>query len=151
VALFPTRVLVALERSPAADAALEAAVSLAIATGSELHLLHVVVTSPSVRGRHLTPGQRDQLEVEGHALLDEGGRTVTELGGTVAASHLRAGTSVDRALEQAQDELEAGLLVVGASRSGSVARRLVGSSGGASVVRRATASILVVRPPAATS
>ncbi len=148
MALFPTRILVALERSDTSRFALDAACALVRATGSELHLVHVAVTHSTLRGRPLTPTQERESTVGGHAVLEHGREQARDRDVEVAAVHLRGGDSVDATLERVQQELDAGLLVIGAARSGSVASRLIGpASGGSGVVRRSTSSILVVRPP----
>jgi nucleotide-binding universal stress UspA family protein len=148
LALFPTRILVALERSDTARYALDAACELARSTGSEVHLVYVTVTGSAVHGRPLTPAQEERAAEDGHAVLDRGRAQAAAQGVEVAATHLRGGETVDVVLERVQQELDAGLLVIGASRSASVASRLlVPSSGGSGVVRRSTSSILVVRPP----
>ncbi len=145
---FPTRILVALDGSEASRHALTTACELGRATGSELHLVYVATTSPTVRGRPLTPAQREAAEQEGERVLEAGRRQTAELGVEAVQSHLRSGVSIDQSLQQAQEDLDAGLLVVGAHRSGKVAGKLITGGGGAGVVRRAAASILVVRPPA---
>jgi hypothetical protein len=74
----------------------------------------------------------------------------------VPGDHLRAaprprqerfGEQIERALTRAQRELDAGLLVVGSQRSGSVARSLHGG-GATGTVARSGRSVLVVRGPA---
>lgn len=150
MALFPTRVLVALESTEPSAAswyALETACELTPTTGSELHLVYVIVTSSTIRGRPLTPAQQDTATVEGHRVLEAGRERAKQLGVEVTETHLRQGEAVDHVLEVVQQQLDAGLLVIGARRSGSVALRMIGGSGGSGVVRRSTSSILVVRPP----
>jgi nucleotide-binding universal stress UspA family protein len=148
MALFPTRILVALDSSSTSRYALDTACELARATGSELHLVYVSITHPNVRGRPMTPPQEQEASTSGQAVLDRASEQATGNGVEVAGTHLRGGEAVDAVLERVQQELDAGLLVIGAERSGSLAARLVGrSSGGSGVVRRSTSSILVVRPP----
>lgn len=144
---FPTRVLVALDGSEASRHALTTACELCRATGSQLHIVYIATTSPAVRGRPPIPAQREAAEQEGEQVLEAGRAQALGHGAEVAQSHLRSGASIDQSLQQAQEELDAGLLVVGAHRSGKVAGRLIAGTGGAGVVRRAAASILVVRPP----
>jgi nucleotide-binding universal stress UspA family protein len=146
--LFPTRILVGVDRSEASRAALAAATELALATDSELHLIHVKSTSSTVRGRPVTPTQGDQMDAEAAALLSEAADHVTEQGASLGGTHVRFAERPERLLTEAQGELDAGLLVVGASRSGSVARSLMtGGDGASSTVRRSGSSVLVVRPP----
>jgi nucleotide-binding universal stress UspA family protein len=146
VSLFPTPILVGVDHSTGARFALRAAVELARATGSELHLVHVKVTSSTLRGRPLTPEQGEQMDAEAATLLEEATAEVAALGGEVAGAQVRFGEHTDRVLVRVQDELGAGLLVIGASHGGKVARSLfAGSTTG--TVRRATGSVLVAREP----
>jgi nucleotide-binding universal stress UspA family protein len=144
---FPTRVLVGIDRSDAARAALEAAADLCRATTSELHLVHVKSTSSTVKGRPVTPEQGHRMEAEAASLLAEAADVAQARGTEVAATHVRFGERVERALTRAQRELDAGLLVVGSERSGSVARSLLGG-GATGTVARSGGSVLVVRGPA---
>jgi nucleotide-binding universal stress UspA family protein len=142
--MFPTTIVVAVDRSAAARAALEAAAELSRATSSPLHLVHVATTSSTVLGRPVTPAQADAIESEGRALLAEANERVRALGGDVESESVRRAESVDRALVQVQDELGAGLLVIGATTGGTVARALLGSTP-TTAVRRSPGSVLVVR------
>jgi nucleotide-binding universal stress UspA family protein len=143
---FPTPIVVGTEGTPASRHALLAAVELAGATGSPLHIAHVRLTSGSLHGRPMTPGQRERADDEARALLDREQEVAVEHGAEVAGTHLRYGERVDLAFASLQEELGAGLLVVGDSPEGSLASRLMrGASGSAGTVRRSRASVLVVR------
>lgn len=142
---FPTKVLVGVDRSDGASRALDVGAAVAAATSSELHLVHVKVLSGLVGGRPVSPASQESMVEEGEALLGELRRRVEETGQAVAGTHVRGGTSIDEALARTQEELGAGLLVVGASRTGSIARRLVGSTS-TDTARKAMGSVLVVRP-----
>lgn len=142
---FPTRILVATDGSEASGAALAAACQLARATESELHLAYVVLTSSTIRGRPMTPAQREALEGEGARALDDASREARDRGCEVAAEHLRFGTRLDLALLRVQEDLEAGLLVVGSGSSGNLAQRLLSGEGDTGVLRRSTRSVLLVR------
>jgi nucleotide-binding universal stress UspA family protein len=141
---FPTRILVAVDRSPVSQRAVQAATDLALATGSELHLLHVKSTSSTVAGRPVTSGLGERMEADAAELLAATTDAIAARGGQVAATHVRFGEHVSRTIARAQDELDAGLLVVGTSGGGSVARSLVADSG-SGLVRRTSGSVLVVR------
>ncbi|MFA9428780.1 universal stress protein [Egicoccus sp. AB-alg2] len=141
---LPTTVLVATDGSESSRAALLAAVDLCRATSSPLHLVHAKSTSPTLRGRPMTPGQRTATEDEGEQLLKREAEAAADAGWEVEGTHLRHGDSADRVIGQVQAELGAGLLVVAAGRSGSVAGRLLRPTG-AGTVRRAPGSVLVVR------
>jgi nucleotide-binding universal stress UspA family protein len=141
---FPTRILVAVDHSAVSRRAVEAAADLALATGSELHLLHVKSTSSTVAGRPVTAGLGQRMEADAAELLAAASESIVVRGAQVTATHVRFGEHVSRTIAEAQDELEAGLLVVGASGGGSVARSLLADSG-SRLVRRTSGSVLVVR------
>jgi nucleotide-binding universal stress UspA family protein len=145
--MFPTRILVGVDPSASARFAIETATELSRATGSELHLVHVKTTSATVHGRPLTPAQGEVMDDEAAALLAQAAGAVVASGGAVAGQHVRFGEHVDRALVQAQGELDAGLLVIGSSRGGKVARSLL-SGAATGTVRRSSGSVLVARGPA---
>lgn len=86
---FPTTVIVGTDGTSASRHALEAAVELSSSTGSSLHLLHVRLTTGTLHGRPMTPGQRDASEAEGQALLAREAEAAAELGLRVAGTHLR--------------------------------------------------------------
>jgi nucleotide-binding universal stress UspA family protein len=149
--MFPTRIVVGVDGTRASEYALDAARELSTATGSELRLVHVKLTRSSLRGRPMTPALRETLEQEGASLLDRMRKRVEGDSGVVAGTHLRFGDRVERELVRAQAELGADLLVIAASRSGSLAQRLFGSGptvAPAGTVRAASGSVLVVREPA---
>jgi nucleotide-binding universal stress UspA family protein len=142
--MFPTRIVVGVDRSESSRVALRAASELARATSSQLHLVHVKRTSSHLRGRPLTPAQGDEMDAEAAALLAEARATVEQAGGAVAEAHVRFGQHIDRALVAVQDELDAGLLVIGSSADGSVARSLLAAPE-TGAVRRSGGSVLVAR------
>jgi nucleotide-binding universal stress UspA family protein len=144
MSFFPTTVIVGTDGSAASRHALEAGVELARATGSDLHLLHVKVTSSTVRGRPMTPQQRETTEQEGEELLAREAAAAAALGCEVAGTHLRHGEKLERVMTEAAAELGAGLLVVGEGRAGRL-DALLSSSFGTSTVRRSKGSVLVVR------
>jgi nucleotide-binding universal stress UspA family protein len=146
VTFFPTPVVVGTEGTAASRHALLAAVELARATGSELHIAHVRLTSGTLHGRPMTPTQRERADDEARALLDREQEVAVEHGAEVAGTHLRYGERIDLAFASLQEDLGAGLLVIGDSPEGSLASRLMGgSSGSTGTVRRSRASVLVVR------
>jgi nucleotide-binding universal stress UspA family protein len=150
MATLPTKVLVAVDAGSASEHGLDSARELCAATGAELHLVHVQLTRASVRGRPMTPAQRAAAERDGTALLARLRARVEDAGGTVADTHLRFGESVERALVDAQRELDDALLVIPARRSARLVRRLASSGSPvapSAVVRRARGPVLVVREP----
>ena len=123
------------------------AAELAGALDAELHLIHVRLARSTVQGRPMTPAQRETGQHEADALLAALAEEAETKGTAVTQHHVRFGEHIERELALAQDQLEAGLLVIGSSRRGGVARRLLGTpSSGA--VRRSPGSVLVVREPA---
>jgi nucleotide-binding universal stress UspA family protein len=141
---FPTNVIVGTDGTPDSSHALEAGAELALATGSPLHLLHVKLTSGTLHGRPMTPGQRERSEAEGHALLEREVARAQELGVEVEGTHLRFGEHLARVMTDTAAELEAGLLVIGEGRSGALAQALT-SGYSTAAVRRSKGSVLVVR------
>lgn len=149
---FPTPTVVGCEGTQASRHALLAAVELTTATGSPLHIAHVRLTSGTLHGRPMTPSQRERGDAEAHALLEREAAVATELGAEVTGTHLRYGERVDLAFAVLQEELGAGLLVIGDSGTGSLAQRLTGGhQTSTGTVRRSPASVLVVRERAGMS
>jgi nucleotide-binding universal stress UspA family protein len=144
MSFFPTNVIVGTDGSPPSRQALEAAVELARCTGSPLHLLHVRLTTGTLHGRPMTPGQLGTSEQEGQQLLDREAAAAAGLGLEVAGTHLRHGENLARTMTDAAAELDAGLLVIGETRSGRLAELLT-STYSTTTVRRSKGSVLVVR------
>lgn len=145
---FPTPVLVGVDETDESRHALLTAVELCLTTGSPLHVVHVKLTSGMIRGRPMAPQQKSLSDEEGRALLESARRAAADAGKEPEECHLRFAENAERALVLLQEELVAGLLVIGEGSRGSLARRLLYPGGGAAAVRRATGSVLVVRPPA---
>jgi nucleotide-binding universal stress UspA family protein len=150
--LLPAKVLVAVDAATASEHALDTARELCVRIGAELHLVHVKVVSSSMRSPRSavrTPAQRAAAEGEAHAVLSRMRKRVEEHGGTVADVHVKFSKGIERGLAEAQEALDADLLVVPGRRTGPLAKRL--SAGGSPVVptgliRRARRSVLVVQP-----
>lgn len=147
MAALTHRVLVGVDASSDAAHLVRVSTELARHLGAELHLVHVRLTRSTLHGRPMTPAQREAQEAEGRQLLDRLAAEARTGDFEVTETHLRFGDRVDTELTRAQQELQAGLLVVGRSRTGGVASRLVGSPASATV-RRSPGSVLVVREPA---
>lgn len=141
---FAHRVLVGVDASVGSREAVDTAIELCRATGAELHLVHVKLTSAVLRGRPPggPEGQRTTMREEGEGLLRRS-REYAERQYPVTGTHLRFGQRVDRVLSHAQDELEAPVLVIGASHAGATGRTLGRTVTG--TVRRAPGSVLVAR------
>lgn len=151
MSFFPTPVIVGSDGTPAGRHALLAAVELCRATGSDLHIVHVKLASGMLRGRPMTPVQRERTDEEAYQLLEDERAAAEGAGLAVVGTHLRYGENAEQAFVSTQAELGAGLLVIGASRTGTLAQRLTsataGSTTGTGAVRRSSASVLVVRQP----
>ena len=137
--VFPTRILLATDASEEARLAARTAVELSYKTGSELHVVHVGETSVSSFYTRI----RAEAERRGREVLDEEMRGIENSGGKVAEAHLRVGEPEKEIVILAQD-LEAGLVVVGARGKNPVQRYLVGDVA-ESVFRHAHCPVLVVR------
>lgn len=146
---FPTAVVVGIDGSAPSRHAVRVAAELCRATSSPLHLLHVKLPQPLLRGQPpLTPAQRERTDRESRQLLDAEAAVAAELGVEVAGTHLRYAQRPVDAFARVQQELSAGLLVVG-ERPGTstLGRQLMSGASVTGAVRRSPASVLVVRAP----
>jgi nucleotide-binding universal stress UspA family protein len=144
MSIFPTKILLATDGSEDAEFAAKNALALAEATGSELHLIHVLSLPLDTQDpSSFEPEVRRQLESHTLATLEELVGGIEALGGEVAGSHPRVGRPDAEIVEEAE-QIEAGLLVMGSRGSGKVRRALMGSVSD-SVVSLAHCSVLVVR------
>lgn len=127
---FPINILLATDGSEDARLATTAATDLSRATGSALHLVHVLQRWP----RHAYPGVTQEVydlvweeqEQEGLELLAAESERARGDGAEVAETHLRRGSEVDEILDLA-DDLGAGLIVLGSRGLGPVKRLVIGS------------------------
>lgn len=139
---FPTKILVALDGSEEAAAAVRTAARLASA--SELHVVHVGELMPVYHPeRHGYLTRYDTIHDEARRLLDEQVEQLRAGGVQIAQAHLQMGYP-DREIVAIAEELGAGLVVVGSRGLGGMRRALVGSVSD-SVVRHAHGPVLVVR------
>lgn len=150
VGIFPAKILLVVDGSKESASAAEAAVELANATGSELHVVHAVSTAqelPYPRGG--TKGRREAIleakKLHALTLLDGWVGWIEGIGGKVAASHYREGKPEREAVRLAE-ELDVGLVVTGDRRPDWLERLLPKSLAGG-VLRRANRPVLVVREP----
>jgi nucleotide-binding universal stress UspA family protein len=137
--IFPMRILLATDASEEARLATQTATELARSTDSELHVVHVGETSVPPFYSHI----RAEAEQRGREVLDEQMRVIESSGGKVAEAHLRVGEPEKEILLLAQ-ELEAGLVVIGARGKNPIQRYLVGDVA-EGVFRHAHCPVLVVR------
>ena len=125
---FPTKILVATDRSKEAQLAATTAADLAKSTNSELHIVHVGFER-----------YRDEAQEE----LEEEVDMIRESGAKDIQAHLEFGRP-DTAIIALAEELGAGLIVMGSRGVGGVRRALLGSISD-SVVRHAPCPVMVVR------
>jgi nucleotide-binding universal stress UspA family protein len=144
----PGRILLALDGSDEAAVATRAAVEIANATGSELHILFVLLTDETLPYPHPYARERWEASIERdkhHAreFVDKQAERIEAEGGKVKDAHLVFGRP-DQEIVKLGEELDAGLIVVGSRGLGGIRRALMGSVS-SSVVRHAHGPVLVVR------
>lgn len=144
---FPTPVIAGVDGTRVGRHALLTAVEICGATGSGLHLVHIKLTSGMIRGRPMTPAQRERADAEGREFLETERRAAAEAGLDSVQTHLRYAENIEHDLVKVQHELVAGLLIIGDNPGGTLAQRLFRIGSGESAVRRSTASVMVIRPP----
>lgn len=145
--VFPTRILVATDGSRSSAVAVREAVDLARATGSGLHIAHVLPVS-------MLYSSADVVLAGGVPLYDESRRAAervlaedveraAEAGMAAPEAHLLEGKP-DVKVVYLAEEIGAGMIVVGSRGLGTLARALIGSTS-TSIVRHAHCPVLVVR------
>ena len=147
VRIFPTRILLATDGSSEASLAEDAAVELSNGTGSELHVVHVLRTTPELPYPRSMTKERSEALVEwrklgGLKLLDDRVRRIEKLGGSVAASHYKEG-DLQREIIRLGEELDAGLIVMGGQRRPWF-ERIFGAGFSENVYRQVKRPVLVV-------
>lgn len=140
------KILLAADGSGESRLAVEAAVELAVGTGSELHVVHVVSVLPELPYPHAAARERGEAVLEQRRILafrflDEQARRVEELGGR-AVTHYREGKPEGEILDLAE-ELGAGLIVTGRRRRPWL-ERIFGAGFSERLSRRADCQVLVV-------
>lgn len=145
---LPGRILLALDGSKEARAATRAAVEIANATGSELHILHALQTEERLPYSHPYAGERwkaslEQAKHDAREFVDKQAERIEADGGSIKDAHLAFGEPEGEVVKLGE-ELDAGLIVTGSRGLGGLRRALLGSVSG-SVVRHAHCPVLVVR------
>ena len=148
--MYPTRILLATDGSPESSIAVETAVELAAATGSELHVAHAISTSqitpyPSAVRREAGEAFLGRLRLAALALLDEKVRQAEKLGGVVAGSHYREGHRPADEVVLLAEEIGAGLIVTAARKLRDPGRPFAPRNFASEVFRRARCPVIVVR------
>ncbi len=145
--MFPTKILVAVDGTPGAVPALEAAVDLSGGTGSELHLVHVVSTVPmmpypGVAAQKKSGAYLEQRRLGGLRLLDYQAGRANDLGWVVTATHYREGVPEREVLKLGKD-LDAGIIITGGQKRPWF-ERIFGAGFSTKLLRRADRPVLVV-------
>lgn len=118
--MFPTRILLATDGSAEASLAETAAVELSVGTGSELHVVCVVSTTPELPYVRSSMRERSEALLEarrlnGLRILDNRTRHIEKLGGGLAASHYREGDP-EKEILGLGEELNVGLILTGGQK-----------------------------------
>jgi nucleotide-binding universal stress UspA family protein len=142
---LPGRVLLAIDGSEESHLATRAAVEVAGAAGSELHVLSVLETAQLLPYMPYpgTSGTAEEAEQHARRLLSRVSERIGAEGSTVKESHLAVGKP-DKEIVGLAGELDVELVVLGSRGLGAVGRVLLGSVSD-SVVHHALCSVLVVR------
>ncbi|MDQ3286017.1 MAG: universal stress protein [Actinomycetota bacterium] len=130
--------------------ATEAAVELVSGTGSELHVVHVVSTTPEMPyprrfARERTEALLEAKKLHALTLLDKRVAWIEKIGGKVAGSYYREGKP-DEEVIRLSEELDVGLVIMG-DRSQNWFERAFARSFSERVLSRANRPVLVVREP----
>jgi nucleotide-binding universal stress UspA family protein len=149
--VVPTKILLATDGSEDANLAASAAADLAKSTNSELHVLYVggmpsVLYEPTgaiALDPDLQSSMEEAAEEAAKARLKEQVHKISEAGGEITQTHVRAGYA-DAEIVGLAEELAVGLIVMGSRGRGGLRRALMGSVSD-SVVRHAHCPVLVTR------
>lgn len=137
------RILLATDGSEDAILAARAAVDLSEKTGAELHVAHIwhipVGAWPAMPDMYA-----EYYELQGEEVLAEQVEDIEELGGEVAASHLRSRAAVADEILYLAREVNADLIVMGSRGVGRL-RKLATGSVSEGVVHHAHLPVLMVR------
>ncbi len=124
------------------DVASRVAITLAVATGTALHVVHVGRGHPLWFGRH--EGLIEWLRQEAQGCLDQQVAKIEDAGGVVARTHLRMSGRPASAIMEASEEIDAGFIVLGNRQRGKLRRALTGGVS-YSPGRTARCPVLIVR------
>ena len=147
MAIFPTKILLAIDDSEEAELATRRAIDLADTAGSELHVVYVgqlpnfLMNDPDIMG--FNRKLYDDIERESLEILWRLSWQVKASGGTMAGAHLRMGNVAEEIVELAK-EREADLIVMGTRGHGGLRRAIEGSFSNV-VIRCAPCAVMTVR------
>ena len=146
--IFPTKILVAVDGSEEAGLAVEAAAELSRATGSEVHIVHVLPREERLLAYHFYSEEMretiiERAEKEARSFLEEQAQRISSEGGKVAETHLRV-DHPDKEIVRLAEVLEVGTIVMGNRGMGALSRALMGSVS-ESVVRHAHCPVYIMR------
>ncbi|HEX2728536.1 MAG TPA: universal stress protein [Rubrobacteraceae bacterium] len=145
--MFPTKILLATNGTLEASLAEEAAVELANGTGSELHVVNVVKTTPELPYPRSSMRERSEAVLDwrklgGLKVLDARVNRMEDLGGNVAASHYREGNP-EKEIMRLAEELDVGLIMTGGQKRPRF-DRMFGAGFSERLSRRSNRPVLVV-------
>lgn len=145
--MFPTKILLATNGTLEASLAEEAAVELANGTGSELHVINVVKTTPELPYPRSSTRERSEAVLDwrklgGLKVLDARVNRMEDLGGNVAASHYREGNP-EKEIMRLAEELDVGLIMTGGQKRPRF-DRMFGAGFSERLSRRSNRPVLVV-------
>ncbi len=92
MSILTTKILLATDGSEEAELAARTAVEVAGKTGSELHVVHVLVLPPETLHDPFGTAAREELESRGRARLDEFVGRLEDSGGAVGGAYFRVGS-----------------------------------------------------------
>lgn len=145
--IFPTRILVATDGSQSSSIAVNEAVDLAQATGSGLHVVHVLPVSRLYSSADIVLAGGipvyEESRRKAERVLEEDVRKAEEAGASRPKAHLLEGQPDAEVVALAED-IGAGVIVVGSRGLDALRRALMGSTS-TSIVRHAHCPVLVVR------
>jgi nucleotide-binding universal stress UspA family protein len=141
-------IVVGLAELPDEDPQFVPAVALAAALGASLHVVHAFhlpdpIVYPSAGVTVFNPELIEEIRDEMRSLMET---QVGKVSGDVQIDSRAAPTPADRAILEVAEEVGADLIVVGATRRGTLARTILGTTA-QRVVRAARVPVLVNRRP----
>lgn len=143
-------IVLAVDGSEESKLAAQAAAEISAATGSPVHLIHVMPTESRLYGQHAYSRDvkrrlMEEARTEGRKFLEDRAGKVRAAGGETAQTYLGVGRPDEEIVELAE-EIGAGMVVIGSRGLGGIRRALLGSVSD-SVMRHAHCPVMIVRKP----